>query len=169
MRMAYQLGSPVVVNHVGRVPSQPEGPVWDLLLETLGDLGRFGQHVGAVLAAETGSEDPHHLARLIQALPSGSMGVNLDPGNLVVNGFSALDAADVLGPHVLHVHAKDGARDGARGRGVETPLGRGSAQFPELVGALEHHQYRGFFTIERENAADPVEEIGQAVSYLQSL
>jgi sugar phosphate isomerase/epimerase len=70
---------------------------------------------------------------------------------------------------VLHVHARDGVRDLAQGRGLETPLGRGATDFPGLMGALEQHQYQGFFTIERENADDPLGEIGQAVSYLQSL
>jgi sugar phosphate isomerase/epimerase len=69
----------------------------------------------------------------------------------------------------MHVHARDGARDAARGRGVETPLGSGSAEFPELIGALERCQYRGFFTIKREDTSDPVSDISQAASYLKSL
>lgn len=169
MRMAYELGAPVVVNQVGRIPGEPAGPAWELLLQSLADLGRHGQHVGALLAAETGSESGEDLARLIAALPPGSLGVNFDPGNLVVNNFSAADALTSLGPHVLHVHAKDGVRDLAQGRGVEVPLGRGSVDFANLLGVLEEHQYRGYFTIERENAADPVFEIGQAVEYLKNL
>lgn len=169
MQMAYDLGAPVVVNQVGRIPSEPVGPAWELLLQSLADLGRHGQHVGALLAAETGSESGADLARLIAALPPGSLGVNFDPGNLIVNNFSAADALTVLGEHVLHVHAKDGVRDLAQGRGVEVPLGRGSVDFPGLLAVLEEHQYRGYFTIERENADNPVYEIGQAVEYLRNL
>jgi sugar phosphate isomerase/epimerase len=69
----------------------------------------------------------------------------------------------------LHVHAKDGVRDLAQGRGVEVPLGRGSVDFPSLLGALEEKGYRGYFTIERENAEDPQAEVGQAVQYLRNL
>jgi len=54
-------------------------------------------------------------------------------------------------------------------RGVEVPLGRGSVDFPELIGALEEHGYRGYFTIEREEADDPEFEIGQAVKFLKNL
>lgn len=169
MQMAYELGAPVVVNQVGRIPSEPVGPAWELLLQSLADLGRHGQHVGALLAAETGSESGADLARLIAALPPGSLGVNFDPGNLIVNNFSAADALAALGQHVLHVHAKDGVRDLAQGRGVEVPLGRGSVDFASLLAVLEEHQYRGYFTIERENADDPVFEIGQAVEYLRNL
>ena len=55
MRLAYQLGAAVVVNQLGAVPRRTGGPQWDLLLDTLTDLGNYGHHVGAVLAAETGS------------------------------------------------------------------------------------------------------------------
>ena len=128
-----------------------------------------GQRVGACLAAETGSEDSTDLARLIDALPPGSLSINFDPGNLIINGFSAHDGIAALGGHVAHVHARDAVRDLAQGRGLETLLGRGSVDFPELIGVLEEHNYRGYFTIERQHATDPVTEIGQAVQYLRNL
>lgn len=169
MKFAYSLGAAVVVNQIGRVPPQSEGPEWDTLVQVLSDIGHFGQHVGAWLAAETGSEEGTDLARLIAALPVGTVGVTFDPGNLIVNGFSARSALDCLGEHVLHVHAKDGVRDLAQGRGLEVPLGRGSVDFPELIGKLEEREFRGFYMIERENCRDPVFEIRQAVQYLRSL
>ncbi|MEK6249266.1 MAG: sugar phosphate isomerase/epimerase, partial [Planctomycetales bacterium] len=64
---------------------------------------------------------------------------------------------------------KDGVRDLSRGRGLEVALGRGSADFPELLGTLEQHDFRGYLAIERGESEDPVFEIGQAVKYLQSL
>ncbi|MBW3598942.1 MAG: sugar phosphate isomerase/epimerase [Planctomycetes bacterium] len=168
MSLAWELGATAVVNRIGDVPEKPEGPQWELLVQVLADLGRHGQRVGATLAADTGGEDPQRLAALIAALPVGSLGVNLNPGNLVAGGRSATEAAALLGPHTLHVHAKDGTRDVAQGRGVETPLGRGSVDWPAVFGALEEHDYRGYFTIERPEAADPVKEIGQAVQFLRS-
>lgn len=170
MKLAYDLGAGLVINQVGRIPSPDDKESWNMLLGALSDLGRHGQHVGALLAAETGSEDSADLARLLEAvMPEGSIGVNFDPGNLIINGFSPREAITNLGSRVLHVHAKDAVRDLAQGRGVEVPLGRGSADFPELVGALEEFEYRGYFTVERENARDPVGEIGLAVQFLQNL
>lgn len=169
MRMAYDLGSRVLVNHVGRVPDESSGPEWDLLVQSLTDLGRCGQRVGAFLAARTGSEDASRLKALIDALPAGSLGIDLDPGNMIVNGFSPRDVVDQLGEHVMHVHARDGVRDLAQGRGLEVQLGRGSADFPELLGALEEHDYRGYFTIQRDQATNPELEIGQSVQYLRNL
>jgi sugar phosphate isomerase/epimerase len=140
-----------------------------MLVEVLSDLGRHGEHVGALLAARTGSESGEDLARLIDALPAGTIGVDFDPGNLIINGFSASESLQHLGSHVLHVHAKDGVRDLAIGRGLEVPLGRGSADFPTLLGALEERGYRGYFTLERASASDPLGEIAQAVKFLRAL
>lgn len=168
-KLAYALGAGVVINHVGRVPDKPQGPEWELLLGVLRDLGEYGQRAGAVLCAETGSESGADLNRLIQALPEGMLGVNFNPGNLIINGFSATEAAEVLGPAIRYVHVKDAVRDLARGRGVEVEIGRGSADFPTLLGILEEHDYRGYFTIERETATDPVGEVGRAIRFLRSL
>ena len=137
--------------------------------QVLDDLGRHGQRVGALLAAETGTEDGKELAQLIKAVPNGGIGVNFDPGNLIINGFSPRDALKDLGPSILHVHAKDGVRDLAQGRGLEVPLGRGIADFPNLLGTLEEYNYQGYTTIEREQCQDPVAEISAAVDYLRTL
>jgi sugar phosphate isomerase/epimerase len=169
LRFAAELHAPVVVNQLGPVPEQSEAPGWKVLLETLSDVGRFGQHVGATLAAQTGSEPGEDLRRLIDALPPASIGVDLDPGYLVVNGFSPIDASKALGPHILHVHARDGVRDLARGRGLEVPLGRGTVDFPALLGSLENVGYRGYFTIARDEAENPLFEIGEAVKYLRQI
>lgn len=169
MQFAYDLGCSVVVNQVGRVPAAEDSPAWQTLVEVLTDLGGYGQRVGAFLAAETGTEDGADLVRLINALPPGSLPVSFDPGNLIINGFSAREGIAALGTHVVHVHAKDAVRDLAQGRGLETPLGRGSVDFPELIGALEEFNYRGYFTVERQHAEDPVTEIGNAVQYLRNL
>jgi sugar phosphate isomerase/epimerase len=69
----------------------------------------------------------------------------------------------------LHVHVTDGVRDRTRGRGQRVAVGRGMADWPELLGALEERDYRGDFTIERHGAADPAYEMRAAVSYLRSL
>ncbi len=47
--------------------------------------------------------------------------------------------------------------------------GRGMADFPSLLGKLEERNYRGYLTIARHAANDPLVEIGAAVEYLRSL
>src|SRR5262249_6769561 len=115
MRLAFDLGTSVVVNHIGRVPNESDRSATDTMVQALTDLGRYGQRVGALRAAETGTESGEELARLIARLPPNSIGVDFNPGNLVVNGHSPRDAIRELAPHVLHLHATDATRDLAVG------------------------------------------------------
>ena len=167
MRMAYELRSPLVVNHVGRVPAAGDTPEWKLLVEVLTDLGAYGHHVGALLAAETGNESGDDLARLLAAIPQGAIGVSLNPGKLVLGGFSPLEAVEALGPVILHVEATDATGDPSGHRGEPVPLGEGTADFPALLGALEQAAYRGYFTIEHISTGDPLAEIPAAIRYLR--
>jgi len=169
MQFAYDLGARILINHVGAIPAESEGTEWSLLLEVLTDLGRHGQHVGVTMAAETGAEPGERLAQLLANLPPGTIGVNFDPGGLLVNGFSPREALDALSGHVVHVHATDGVRDRSQGRGIETLLGRGSADFPELVAMLEQQHYGGYYTVERQQPRQPQVEVRQAVEYLRNL
>ena len=169
MRLSARLGARIVTNHVGRVPEDRDDPSWNVMVEALTDLAAYGQHIGAQLVARTGSEQGADLARLLDALPADGVGVDFDPGGLILGGFSPSEAIAELGPRILYVHARDCVRDMAAGRGIEVPLGRGSADFPELAGLLEQHQYRGFFTIDRSGGEDPAGEMSQAVQYLRSL
>jgi sugar phosphate isomerase/epimerase len=164
---AAQVGAPVVVNQVGSIPKEAGTEGWNLLVETLTDVGRYGHHVGATLAVQTGAQSGADLRRLIDALPQQSIGVDLDPGNSIINGFSPLEAVETVGENLLHVHARDATRDLTRG--LEVPLGRGTADFPALLGALENFGYRGYFTIAREQAEHPESEIGQAAEYLTNI
>ena len=167
MKFAADLRAGVVVNQIGHVPAEAEGPAGNAA-GGVTDLANYGQHVGVVLAAQTGTESGADLARLLAALPP-TVGVDLDPGNLIINGFSPREAVESLGERILHVHARDGVRDLARGRGLEVPLGRGTSDFPALLAALEERHYRGYFTIVRTDSADPQTEIAAAVEYLKNL
>ena len=166
MKFAYDLGSSVVVNYVGQIPASTADspdPRWEMLVDVLRDLGAHGQRVGARLAARTGGENADDLTRLVRALPDGSLGIDLDPGGLVINGFSPMDVIQQVGSSIVHVHA----RDGVRGRGAQVPLGRGEADFPVLADMLEQQKYRGYYTLQwdGDNAAA---EISEGVQYLKT-
>ena len=169
MDLAYKLGASVVVNQIGKIPADTDSSDWHLLIDVISDLGQHAHHCGAFLTAETGSEDSSVLATLVEAAPDGAIGITLNPGNLIVNSFSPREAIEKLGRDIMYVRAKDGVRDLAQGRGLEVPLGRGTADFPELIGMLEEHAYRGYYTIARDHSADPVNEAAMAVEYLRNI
>jgi len=169
MRLAYTLGCNVVVNQIGMVPEDVAHPSYSQLQICLTDLARFGQHVGAMLAAETGSEPGERLANLIESTTEKTIGIAFNPANLIANNFSAEESLIACAPHVLLVHARDAVRDLARGRGIDVPLGRGSAEFPTILAHLEQRQYNGWFVIDREPSPTAIHEIGYAVSFLKEL
>jgi hypothetical protein len=56
LQLAYSLGCSVVLNQVGRIPSQEQQPdAWQRLVDSLTDIGRFSQRAGAWLAMTTAS------------------------------------------------------------------------------------------------------------------
>ncbi len=169
LRAAHALGATYVLNAVGAVPARDDDPRWSLLVDVLSDLGAFGNRVGAMLAAETGSESPAELLRLIDRLPAGSLAVSLDPASLVLRGYDPHDAVATLGSHFVHVTARDATPDRTAAEGFEVPLGRGTVDFPALLAELEQRDYRGYFTVAREHSADPARELGQAIQYLRNL
>ena len=169
LRLAYDLGAGVVINHIGRAAAAADSPESNALVQALADLGRCGQRVGAMQAAETGTDSGAELAALIARLPPGSIGIDLNPANLIVHGHDPREAARALAPSILHVHATDATRDVARKSGIEVPLGQGSAEWPELLGILEEQQDRGYFTVSREGASNPAADIRQAVEFLRNI
>jgi sugar phosphate isomerase/epimerase len=169
MKIAYSLGASLLVNQIGKVPSESSDPVWMAMKEVLSDLGNYGQRIGVLLAAETGSEPLSDLSRLVKASAEGTVGITFNPGNLLVHGFEFREQLAEAADHIYLVHAQDGVRDLARGRGYEVPLGRGSAEFAEIVATLEERQYRGAFIVQRNSGENPRADIEVALEYLRNL
>lgn len=167
MRMAYDLGANVVTNHCGTI-SPADDPRHEILRGVLSDLGTYSQRVGAFLACETGGEPLNELGTFIDTLPEGSVGICLNPGNLIVNGYD-LSGLDTYSKYVSIVHAKDGVPDRSRGRGTEVELGRGHAEFPHIAGTLEEQRFSGYYVVERDNPTNPVREIGASVQFLKNM
>lgn len=168
MSVAFELGSRIVVNQIGSIPADATAAEWPVLVQALSDLGRHGHRVGAWLAARTGLDPGERLAQLIAALPTGTLGVDFDPGSLIINGHSPDEAMRGLAPHVVSFRAFDAVRD-ASGRGMHVQLGRGSVDFPQLFGLLEEKHYAGYVVIERRTDRDPVVSCQQTVEHLKRL
>jgi sugar phosphate isomerase/epimerase len=169
MRFAADLRADVIVNDIGHIAEKPEDPGFRRLIEALTAIAATGERTGVRLAAQTTHASPQELARVIAALPEHSTGIDLYPSGLIAAGHSPVAAIESLGPHVLHVHACDAVRDAATRRTNEVELGRGSADFPEILGLLSEFNYRGWVTIERRESANPIADIENAVAFLRAL
>lgn len=170
MQFAYRLGAPLVVNQIGQVPESNDDPRWQTLNAVLDDLGRYGARVGAFLGAETGTEPGERLAQIIGDQDDGFIAVVLNPGALIINRHSVSNAITSLGQRIRLVYAIDGVLDLAAGRGLAVPVGRGTADFPEILGRLEDFQYRGHFVVGRDQMdEDAVDELANAIEYLKNI
>lgn len=168
MRMASRLGARVLVFAVGDVPPG-EGPARGTLVEALASLAGHASRIGVELAAHCPQAPPADVVALLSELPAGLMGVNLSPADTIRAGGSPREAVKALGPRVVHFYANDAARGLGGGAAIDVELGRGSADMPELLGALEEFDYRGWITIAPHSPKRPVEEASDAIAYLRSL
>lgn len=168
MDLAFALRTPMVLNHVGRIPPEDD-PGWATLVQVLTDLGVYSQRAGAWLTANAASNSPEDFGRLWAALPDASLLIDLDPALAVINGYRPSDYIERFGNQIAHVRARDASRDARSLRGVESTLGRGEVDFPHFLGALEEVGYRGHMTLQRGFSEDPATEMERGAQYLREL
>lgn len=169
MTSAYQLGAKVLCNHIGGIDENLEAETNTRLVEVLHDLARHADSCGVTFAATTGQVDGPILKMFLDQLPEGALGVDFDPGALIINGFSADESYQAIAKYVVHVRGKDGVKDLARGRGIEVPLGRGTVDFQMLIAMLEEARYKGYITVQRDHPENPVQEVADGLAYLQNI
>jgi sugar phosphate isomerase/epimerase len=167
MSLGFDLGPRITIVQAGSVPDKPDDPRAGLLSEALRALGSHGDRTGTVLALETGLESGEVLRDFLNRFDTGGLGVNLDPGNLVMNGFDPYASARALQGKVVHCHAKDARQAGASRTAREVPLGHGDIDWMLFIGVLEEIEYRGWLTVEREGGGRPLADVEAGVAFLR--
>jgi sugar phosphate isomerase/epimerase len=166
MALSYDLGPRVTIVQAGQVPEDPADPRAALLSEALLALGQYGDRTGVTLALETGLESGAVLRQFLDRFDTGSLGVNLDPANLLMHGFDPIESVRALRGKILHTHAKDARKVSASRGAQEVPLGHGDIDWMEYLATLEEVEYRGWLTIEREVSDNRVADMAAAVAFL---
>jgi sugar phosphate isomerase/epimerase len=169
MKLASQLKAGVLVCDIGRIPPTNDAPEMATLGEVFTSLGAHGIRQGVKLAAQVRFDAFEHVASFINSLPEGSLFLDLHPARLIADGHSPSAYVSALGQFIAHVHAVDAVRDFSSGRNLEVELGRGSADFPSLLGHLEEFDYHGWLTIERRDSNQVIEDAGNAVKFLRAV
>ena len=161
LELAADMGGPIVTTHPGAIPADAADPMYQTLLESIGEIGRHGEQVGAYFAIETGQEPAEVLRGFLERLGLEHVKVNYDPANMLKHG--TVRGVTVLGDWIVHTHAKD--------RHPETrkpTVGRGGVPWDEYVAALKSIGYDGWFAIEDESGAeDVVESIRAGKEFLE--
>ena len=187
LALAADLECGICMAHVGIMPEDTEDPGWQNMVVAMQEIAEYGEQVGACLAIETGPEPPRVLKRLIDTVGSEAIRVNYDPANLILwppalakmrdeeydkeramADFQPTEGARILGPYIVHTHAKDGLVQ-PDGTPLEVPLGEGWVDWPRFIENLDEAGYDGYFAIEREVGDDPLADITKAIGFLRSL
>lgn len=168
MTMAYNLGCKVVSNRIGKIPP-PDSSEMTTLLQALEDIGRHSSHVGALFAARTGDDEGAELLEFINGLGPGSLYVDFDPAELMIQRFDVQPAMDALAGYVVHFRARDAVRDLSRSETLEVQLGRGSVDLPPLLAKLEEQHYNGYLTVQRPVGDRSRLELGESLEYLENV
>ncbi|MBE6651185.1 MAG: sugar phosphate isomerase/epimerase [Ruminococcaceae bacterium] len=174
---AKAMGVQDVVMHVGYVPEYPASDEFQSLANDLKYVAQYFKNRGQYFLFETGQETPIALLRLIETVGIDSLGINLDPSNLITGGKgNPIDALTVFGQYVRGVHAKDGKyptfgfKDGTYSNGVQVPLGEGHVDYPRFLAKLREIGYDGPLTIEREISGEQQRlDIIAGKAYLETL
>ncbi len=168
MQLASRLDSRLLIGNLGPLPSEDDADGRAALADAIQSLAMYGDRLGVRLVVQSPSS-AEQLDKFVDSLPEGTLSLDLNPAQLIARGDSPAEFIQTAGRHVGHVHAADSVYDVATSQAVEVELGRGTADFPELLGLLEEFGYRDWLTIERRNSRQPIDEIGNAVTYLRSL
>jgi sugar phosphate isomerase/epimerase len=172
---AAALGVGSIALHVGFVPEDKTDPdylaVRDMVRRICDHAARHHQ----TFALETGQEPAPVLLRFFEDVNRPNLKINFDPANMILYGSGdPVEALDVLGRHVVSVHAKDGdwppaGQPGALGE--EKPLGKGAVGIGRFIAKLKAIGYKGTLNIEREisDAGQRLRDIREAVRLLESL
>lgn len=169
MSLAYDLGPRVVIVQTGQVPTEAEDPQRIILKEALSALGAFGDRMGTVLALDTGLESIDTLLQFLNEIDSGSLAVNFDPANLLINGFPPLADIRNLADRIAHVSAKDARKASASRTAAEVPLGHGDLDWMLFLASLEEIGYRGYVCVHRDTGKPSTAEIEQGVGFLRRI
>ncbi|PYI55798.1 sugar phosphate isomerase/epimerase family protein [Paenibacillus flagellatus] len=191
--LAKDLGTNIVTTHIGVVPHDANGEIFDTMQKACEELSQYASSMGGYFAIETGPETSANLKRFLDTLSSKGVSVNFDPANMVmVTGDDPVVGVHTLKDYIVHTHVKDGIRykevdpreiygsigyepmdHGKIAQMVasgeifkEVPLGEGKVDFDAYFQALVDIGYTGYLTIEREVGDQPEVDIRKAVEFI---
>ena len=122
---------------------------------------------------------PSAAYNLLHGLNAEYFGINIDPGNMVFEGFENYQKAfDILGAYIDHVHVKNTQRiaDGRdefgsmKCKNVQVPLWDGFADLRELFRVLKKYGYDGTISVEDFSDEQPTKEkLASDLAYIKKL
>ncbi|PWW08507.1 sugar phosphate isomerase/epimerase [Paenibacillus cellulosilyticus] len=151
IRFARDFGTSIVATETGRpdIWKQQAGDrysevAWSVLRDTVSELAeeadRWGVTIGLEPVCVHTLASPAHLHRLLEEVPSSTLGVVLDPCNLIYGSLELFEqraaiidsAFELLGDHIVLAHVKD-LDISPDGKISETVIGHGSYDIASFI------------------------------------
>ena len=169
-RFAHRIKTRAVITHLGFIPENCTDPRFSGVVEVVREIAVELMDLELEFWFETGQETPITLLRLIHAVGTPNLGINLDPANLILYGkANPIDALEIFGEYVKNVHAKDGLyTTDPMQTGTQVRVGDGKVDFPRFLRRLGEIGYTGELIIEREiTGPEQIRDIRYTVDYLR--
>jgi L-ribulose-5-phosphate 3-epimerase len=162
--LAKKMGLKLVTFHAGFLPPDDSDPTFKKMMERLDTVADIFLVQNILLGLETGQETAPALADLLHKLNHPNIGVNFDPGNMILyDKGDPVAALRVLAPWIRQVHIKDATRTKVPGTwGEEVPVGSGEVDWRKFFATFKQVIFNVNFAIEREYGNNRVADIRTA-------
>lgn len=167
MELASQLQTRVLTCAVGRI-AESDSDEYRQLRTVLGDLARYGNHVGTTLSLTPVGDAPQRLVTLLGAIHEGPLGVDFDPAACVLARQEPASVLRELHGCVSHIQVRDALRN-VDGVGREAAVGRGEVDWDLILALVDEMNYGGWLTVRRTEGEDPAGDCARAVAFLNNV
>jgi sugar phosphate isomerase/epimerase len=150
LRMAVDIGAPIVTTHIGPIPEDTKDPHYARFVKNIAAVMKDADKYGGIFALETGQESAACLKRFIEDVGAKNLKVNYDPANMLNRG--PVEGVKILADYIVHTHAKD-----KHPKTGKPTVGQGGVPWDEYIGALKAIGYKGWFAIEDESEGHGLE------------
>ncbi|RLF14239.1 MAG: hypothetical protein DRJ66_06415 [Thermoprotei archaeon] len=165
LELAVDIEAPIVTTHPGVIPEDKSDPRYNVIFNSITEIGKYAERLGAYFCIETGLERPIILKEFIEEIGSEGVKVNYDPANLLKYGKEeVVNGVKILGKLIVHTHAKDYNPETKR-----ATVGEGLVPWSDYLKALKEVGYNGWLAIEDETGIDVVNSIKKGKRFLESM
>lgn len=137
------------------------------LRESITAITAHGDRIGVTLCLDVGLDPAETTRDYLATFDTGSLAVNFDPANLIVNGHDPLKSLTALSKWVAHAHARDARRVSASSGPQEVPLGAGDVDWMTFCVSLDVLEFGGFLCVERTAGDDRLADLANGVRLLR--
>ena len=167
MQLAFDLECRKIIVPLPKIMTDAMSPRALTMRESLSALAGFGDRMGTRVAVEPGLDDGPTVRDYLGSYDSGSLAINFDPANFLVNGYDPITTLANLGSLIIHTDARDARTATVSGGAREVPVGAGDIDWMIYFATMESVEYRGFIVVDREGGDRRGADVASGVQFLR--